>query len=157
MRSPENREDKSALSSATEALSDLKEKSKAVVSDAVGKAADGAMSARTATSQLAADLADTLREGAETQKNVGAAAVATLARLAREAARDLQGDSPEVARLVRTSADAVERVSMRVRSQSLSDLVDATGQFAVRHPVAFFGCGVLAGFVAARLLSSPQR
>jgi hypothetical protein len=157
MRSQENREDNSALSSAAEALSDLKEKSKAVVSDAVGRAADGAISATTATSQLAADLAHTLRQGAETQKNVGASAVATLARLAREAAKDLQGDSPEVARLVHSSADAVERVSMRVQNQSLSDLIDATGQFAVRHPLAFFGCGVLAGFVAARLLSPPHR
>jgi ABC-type transporter Mla subunit MlaD len=131
-------------------LSEMGEKSKAVAGDALEKAS-------ASTSQFGAGLAETLREGAETQKNAGADAVTTLARSARNAADDLENKSPEVARLVRSSANVVERVSTDLRNQSLADLVDATSNFAVRHPVAFFGCGVLAGFVAARLLSPPQR
>jgi ElaB/YqjD/DUF883 family membrane-anchored ribosome-binding protein len=131
-------------------LSELGEKSKVVAGDALEKAS-------AATSQFSTGVADTLRQGAETQKNAGADAVTTLARSARDAADDLEDKSPEVARLVRSSAKAVERVSTDLRNQSLADMIDATSSFASRHPMAFFGCGVLAGFVAARLLSPPQR
>jgi ABC-type transporter Mla subunit MlaD len=159
MPSPEPLENEAArsLSSAAKALSDLKEKSKAIAGDAAERLVDGALTAKSATSRFGADLADTLVQGAETQKNAGVDAVATLARSARDAAEKLQDGSPEVARLVRSSADAVERVSTDLRNQSLSDLIDATNNFALRHPVAFFGCGVLAGFVAARLFSPSQR
>lgn len=139
------------------AFSDLEEKSKALASKAVEKTADQASSAKAAAVRLAGDVADNLREGAEMQKNAGADAVATLARSAREAARDLQTGSPEVARLVRVSADAIERASMQLRNKSVSDLAGATGQFASRHPMAFLGCGIAAGFIAARLMSSRER
>jgi ElaB/YqjD/DUF883 family membrane-anchored ribosome-binding protein len=144
-----NQTDKLAQS-VSSTLSEMGDKSKAVTEDAIEKAT-------AATSQFGAGLADTLRQGAETQKNAGADAVTALARSARNAADDLENRSPEAARLVRSSANAVERVSTDLRNQSLADLVDATSNFAVRHPVAFFGCGVLAGFVAARLLSPSQR
>jgi hypothetical protein len=145
------------MASAAGTLSDLKEKSEGLASSAIQKVADSASSAKAAASQFGSDIASTLREGAETQKNAGADAVTALARSARSAADDLEDSSPEVARLVRTSADAVERVSTNVRDQSLSDLIDATGNFAVRHPVAFFGCGILAGFMVARFLAPPQQ
>jgi hypothetical protein len=147
----------SAASAAAEALSDLEAKSKNVAAKAIEKTADQASNAKTAAYRLAGDVADSLREGAETQKNAGADAVATLARSARDAARDLQDSSPEVARLVRVSADSIERASLQLRNQSLSELAGATGHFATRHPLAFFGCGIAAGFIVARLLSPPER
>jgi ABC-type transporter Mla subunit MlaD len=147
----------SSSTSVAKALADIKEKSKAFAGDALDKATDAASDAKAATSQFGAHIADTFVQGAETQKNAGADAVTTLARSARDAADGMQESSPEVARLVRSSADAVERVSTDLRNQSLSDLAEATSNFAARYPIAFFGCGVLAGFIAARLFSQPQR
>jgi hypothetical protein len=138
-------------------LSDLEEKTKALGAEAVEKTADQAAKAKSAASRLAGDVVETLREGAETQKNAGADAVATMARSARGAAQDLESGSPEVARLVRVSADAIERASVQLRNQSLSEIAGATGHFAARHPVAFFGCGLAAGFIVARLLSAQER
>jgi ElaB/YqjD/DUF883 family membrane-anchored ribosome-binding protein len=147
----------STAAKAADVLSDLEEKSKALGADAAQKTAEHASKAKSAAYRLAGDVADTLREGAETQKNAGADAVATLARSAREAAHDLQEGSPEVARLVRVSADAIERASMQLRNQTLPEIAGATGQFAARHPVAFLGCGIAAGFIVARLLSAQER
>jgi hypothetical protein len=96
-------------------------------------------------------------DGAETQKNAGANAVASLARSVRDSADNLEERSPEIARLVRTSADAVERASANLRDQDLRELANAAADFATRRPVAFFGCGILAGVVLARLFSSSER
>jgi ElaB/YqjD/DUF883 family membrane-anchored ribosome-binding protein len=147
----------STAEKAAEVLSDLEGKSRALGAKAIERTADQASHAKAAVSQLAGDVADTLREGAEIQKNAGAEAVATLARSARDAAKDLQAGSPEVARLVRVSADAIERASMQLRKQSLSEIAGATGHFAARHPVAFFGCGLAAGFIVARLMTAQER
>jgi hypothetical protein len=52
---------------------------------------------------------------------------------------------------------AADRVSSAMGDTSMSDLVDSIGAFAARRPVTFFGCGVLAGLVLARLLSGSER
>ena len=141
------------LPSVDKIFSDIKEETASVVANAAQKAAV----AKTATARLGADIAATLQQEAKTPINAGADVVATLARSARGAAETLEEGSPEVAHAVRSAAEAVERASRNVREQSLSDLVGATANFAKRHPVAFFGCGVLAGFVVARILSSSQQ
>jgi hypothetical protein len=58
---------------------------------------------------------------------------------------------------VDTTTNAMKRVSTNPRSQSLDDLLEATGDFAAQHPVAFLGCGIAIGFFASQLLTSPQR
>ncbi len=113
--------------------------------------------ANPSASAFASNVVDTLIDSAETQKNAGADAVASLARSVRDSADNLEERSPEIARLVRTSADAVERASANLRDQDLWEAVAAVSDFAARRPVAFLGCGVLAGVVMARLFSSSQR
>lgn len=127
------------------------------LSDMVGKASDIASGAATSVSKMASGISDTLRDGVETQKNAGADAVSGLARSARNAANDIESTSPQVARLVRSSADAVESVSKNVRDQSVGELMDSVVDFAGRQPLAFFGCGILAGVIFARLLTKPGR
>ena len=134
----------------------LVESVKDVASDGLSGAAsvvsDIASGAATSASKFTGDVADTLRDGAEAQKNAGADAVSGLARSAREAAGRLDETSPQIAGLVRQSADTVERVSSSIRSQSIGELMDSTSAFAARQPVAFFGVGILAGLVLSRLL-----
>ena len=122
------------------------------ISDAVAAASDMAAGAAASASKLTGDVLDNLREGAEAQKNAGADAVASLARSARDAAGRIDETSPQIAGLVRQSADTVERASASIRSQSIGELMDATSAFATKQPVAFFGVGILAGLVLSRLL-----
>lgn len=139
------------------APSTAKEEAKSTASNLADKAGDMASDAGASISKMTSGIAGSLRDGVEAQKNAGADAVASLARSARDAASGIEDTSPQVARLVRTSADAVEKATQDLRTQSLGELVDSVGQFAVRQPVAFFGCGVLAGLVLSRLLMTPNR
>ena len=122
------------------------------VSSAATAASDLASGAAAAASKLTGNVADTLREGAEAQKNAGADVVTGLARSAREAAGRIEETSPQIAGLVRQSADTVERVSTSIRSQTLGELLESTSAFAAKQPAAFFGVGILAGLVLSRLL-----
>ncbi len=61
-----------------------------------------------------------------------------------------------MASAVRTVADRVEGISNDIRDSSLNDLMGSVAGFARERPIAFFGCGVLAGLVVARLLNSPR-
>lgn len=121
------------------------------------KASDTISDAADSVSRMAAGFTETLRDGVETQKNAGADAVSGLAQSAREAARGLDSTSPQAARLVRSSADAVESVSKNLRDHSVGELMESVGDFAGRQPAAFFGCGVLAGLIFARLISNTNR
>ena len=64
----------------------------------------------------------------------------------------MEKQAPQVARMVRSAADSVERVSTDVRDQSVNDLVKSLSDFAQRQPKVFFGCGVVAGLLLSRLL-----
>ena len=119
---------------------------------AASAASDFASGAASSASRLTEDVVSNLREGAEAQKNAGADAVTGLARSAREAAGRIEETSPQIAGLVRQSADTVERVSSSIRSQSLGELMESTSAFAAKQPAAFFGIGILAGLVLSRLM-----
>ncbi len=154
MPSPENSTHSTAASAS---IADLKDKTAAAAADLAGTVSGRASDAQASASAFAFNFADTLREGAEAQINAGAEAITSLAQAVRDAADNLDAKSPEVARLVRSSADAVERVSANLRDQSLSELVETASAFGRQRPVAFVGFGVLAGFVLARLFSSSER
>ena len=64
---------------------------------------------------------------------------------------------PELANAVRTVAGRVEGISDDVRDRSLNELIASVTEFAGQKPVAFFGCGILAGLVISRLLSTSNR
>ena len=128
---------------------------KDTVSEAYSNAAGAAAHAASSASAMAGDVADHLKDGAEAQKNAGADAISGMARSARDAAGKLDETSPQLAGLVRQSADAVERVSTNIRGQSLGELMESASQFAARQPAAFFGVGILAGLVLSRMLRDP--
>jgi ElaB/YqjD/DUF883 family membrane-anchored ribosome-binding protein len=127
------------------------------VSELGSQASDLASDTKSTVSKIASGVADNLRDGVENQKNAGADVVASLARSARDAADSMESTSPQVANLVRSSANAVEKASKDFREQSLGDIMDSAGEFAAKQPVAFFGCGILAGLLISRLLTSSNR
>jgi len=147
----------SLAASSRDAMTDFAGRTKAAADDAMGRAGEALSEGQKRSSELAGGVAQTLRDGAEAQKNAGASAVASLARSAREAAENLEGSAPEAARLVRSSADAVERLSTRLKDQSLSDIAASVASLARRQPLLAIGGGVVAGIVLGRLLASSNR
>ncbi len=140
----------SAAAAAKNTASDAYETGKSSLSNA----ADSAVSA---ISSVAGDTGRAFADTIEEHKTAGAQAVAGLARSARETADGFQESSPQLANAVRTVADRVESVSNSVRDQTLSDMIDAMSDFAKRKPVAFLGCGIVAGLVLSRLLTPASR
>ena len=84
-------------------------------------------------------------------------AIGDLARAAKSAADDFQDRAPEIANTVRTVANRVEGVSNDIRDRSVNELMNSVTDFAAQKPMAFFGCGILAGLVISRLLSTSNR
>jgi len=48
-------------------------------------------------------------------------------------------------------------MSNSVRDSSVDDILASVTEFAGKRPVAFFGCGIVAGLVISRLFSSNSR
>ena len=122
--------------------------------DAVTTAASSVASA---TSTAASDATKALHTSVEDHKNAGATALANLARSARESADAYHDQAPQVTDVVKSVADRVERVSNDIKDTTVSDMVDSLTEFAQKKPMAFLGCGILAGLVLARLLTPPSR
>ena len=135
-----------AINSAGESVSKLASAAKASASDLVSSASD-----------IAGNAADTFKSAVEDQKKAGAGAIGDVARAAKGAADNFQDRAPELANAVRTVADRVEGVSNDIRDRSLNELMSSVTEFAGQKPMAFFGCGILAGVVISRLLSSSNR
>jgi hypothetical protein len=132
--------------SAAGAMTDLKDLASAATGDA--KSYAGA---------VASDAATAFKDAVEANKTAGADAVAHLARSAKGAADNIEQQAPQVAGFVRSAADGVERISTDIRDRSVGELMDSVSDFAKRQPAAFFGCGILAGVVLARLLRASDR
>ena len=112
--------------------------------------------AKEAVGKYAASAANSFTEAVETHKSAGADALASVARSARDAAGGFEKQSPQVARMVRSAADSVERVSTDIRDHTVGDLVGAISDFAHRQPKVFFGFGVLTGLVLSRFIRSSS-
>ena len=133
-----------------------KEATKAL--DSAGESASKLMSAaKTSASDLASNAAETFKSAVENQKTAGAGAIGDVARAAKGAADNFQERAPELANAVRTVAERVEGVSNDIRDRSLNELMTSVTEFAGQKPMAFFGCGILAGLVISRLLSTSNR
>jgi hypothetical protein len=113
--------------------------------------------AKATATKFANSAADSFKSAVEGQKTAGAAAIGDLARSAKGAADGFQEQAPELASAVRSVADRVEGISNDIRDRSLNDLMGSVADFAGERPIAFFGCGLLAGLVVARLLASPRQ
>ena len=123
-----------ASESAGKSASKLMEAAKSSVSDLASSASD-----------LAGNAAETFKSAVEDQKTAGAGAIGDVARAAKNAADNFQDRAPELANAVRTAADRVEGISNDIRDRSLDDLLASVAEFAGQKPMAFFGCGILAG------------
>ena len=142
---------------ASSAASDVKNKaSQAYESgkEAVSNMSDSMMSTM---SGVASDASRVFKDTIEEQKNAGAGAISDLAKSARESADGFEEQSPQIANAVRTVAGKIEAISNDIKDKTLTDMVDSVSAFARQQPLAFWGCGVLAGFVLARLVSTPAR
>jgi len=135
----------------------MTESPKDFASAAAEKIAEDLSAVRDAGAAIAGQIGEGLKAGAETQKNAGAEAIASFARSAREAAKDLDEASPQIARLIRSTADSVERMGDDLRGKSLAELAAGLDRFAAQRPLIFLGCGVLAGIAIGRLLPTSQK
>ena len=127
------------------------------VDDAKGAAAGVAGSVKSTLSGVASDASRVFHDAVEEQKNSGAGAIADLARSARETADGFQQQAPQIAEAVKTAAGKVERVSNSIKNKSVDEMIESMSAFAHRQPIAFLGCGIVAGLVLSRLLSAPSR
>lgn len=121
------------------------------IRDQAGRAADEAKGAASSIAEQArARLNDMLRQ----QKAAGADRIAGVAQAAHSAAVDLDKTNPQMARLVRTAAENVDKIADDVRSRDIGQVFSSLADFGRKQPVAFFGGAVLAGFVLSRFLKS---
>jgi ABC-type transporter Mla subunit MlaD len=114
-------------------------------------------SAKASAGDFADNAAETFKSAVEDQKTAGAGAIGDVARAAKGAADNFQDRAPELANAVRTMAGRVEGISNDIRDRSVNELMASVTEFAGQKPMAFFGCGILAGLVISRLLSSSNR
>jgi len=106
--------------------------------------------------KLAQDVGSRIRDAAEAQKSAGAEKVMGVARAIRSVAGDLEDDSPEVARYVRSAASSLEGLTRDINDRSVDDLTQAVVDMARRSPGLFFAGSLLAGFALFRFLNSAQ-
>ncbi|WP_144186176.1 hypothetical protein [Elioraea rosea] len=87
-------------------------------------------------------------------KDAGAEQLSGVASAFLTAADDLDSSSPEIARHVRSAAEAIDGISGAIRERSAGQLLQDLSGFARRQPTAFFGITVMAGFALARFAKS---
>jgi vacuolar-type H+-ATPase subunit H len=87
-------------------------------------------------------------------KEAGSEQISGFAAAIRNAAKDLEGTSPEIAGHVRTAAGSIEELSTALRERSVGQLFQDVTLLARRQPTAFFGVAAIAGFAIARFAKS---
>ena len=136
-----------------DAVANAKESASNLMSAAKSSASGVASSA----SDFAGNAAESFKTAVEDQKTAGAGAIGDVARAAKGAADNFQDRAPELANTVRNVADRVEGISNDIRDRSVNDLMASVTEFAGQKPMAFFGCGILAGLVISRLFTTSSR
>lgn len=134
---------RSVRDSATAIATDLKSQARAQVEDAKGVISSMADEAR-------ARIAGIIDE----QKSLGADKLSGISKAAHNAASDLDGQNPHVAKLVRDAAGSVDMIAGNLRSSNINDVISSVSSFARKQPVAFFAGSVIAGFALARFIKS---
>lgn len=106
--------------------------------------------------KLAQDVGAKLKDAAESQKHAGAEKVMGVARAIRNAAGDIERESPDMARYVRSAASSIESFTRDVDDRSVDDLGQAVVDMARRSPGLFFAGSMIAGFALFRFLNAAQ-
>lgn len=97
-------------------------------------------------------------EAVEQGKAVGVEQAEGIARAVHRAATELEGSSPQLARIVHDAAGTIDGMTRSLRESSPGDMLRSVQDFARRNPLAFFGASVVAGFALARFAraSAPR-
>jgi hypothetical protein len=128
-----------------------------VLSSASALAEDTAGKVKKAASETAATVTGEVKNVLNRQVGGGADMLGFVARSAKRAAEDLEGDSPQIAGLVRTVATQIDGYAEGLRDQSVDRMWQTAADFTRRQPALVFGLAALAGFFALRTLkSSPS-
>ena len=105
-------------------------------------------------------MADTATQSARTLAEEGkqntARQIGTVASAIRGAARELEGQMPKGAELVRSAAASLESGAERLRQRSVDEWLASIRRFAHDEPAALFGGALLAGFAVSRFLNSSR-
>jgi hypothetical protein len=121
---------------------------------------DGARQARDEVMREGSKLANRVKEKAssfaEQRKRSGTDKLERIAGAVQRAADDLEKDSPETARYVRSAAETVRDFSTSLRDRRVEDIAADARDFARRQPWLVFGGAVLAGLVITRFLKSSR-
>jgi gas vesicle protein len=149
--------DDKAAGKSKEALSKLKTSASETAKHLKTAAASVSTDAKEYAGTVASDAAGAFKEAVETNKTAGADAIANVAHSVKEAADNIEKQSPQVAGMVRSAAEGVERISTDIRDRNVGELFDSVTKFAQRQPAAFFGVGILAGVMLTRIMRSSDR
>jgi hypothetical protein len=96
------------------------------------------------------------RTFAEEGKETTARQIGSVASAIRGAARELEGQMPKGAELVRSAAATLESGAEKLRQRSVEEWLQSVRRFAHDEPVALFGGAILAGFAVSRFLNSSR-
>lgn len=125
-----------------------------------GSFGESAREAREAAAREGSKLANRFKEKAssfaEEQKRSGTEKLERIAGAVGRAADDLERESPETARYVRSAAESVRDFSASMRERRVEDLAAEARDFARRQPWLVFGGAVLAGLAVTRFLKSSR-
>ena len=140
-----------------EALGKLKSSAAETATHLKTAAASVSTDAKNYAGSVVSDAAGAFKEAVESNKTAGADAIANIAHSVKEAADGIEAQAPQVAGVVRSAAEGVERISSDIRDRNVGELLDSVTKFAQRQPAAFFGVGILAGIVLTRMMRSSDR
>ena len=112
---------------------------------------------RQQATQFAQDVGNELSKTGEAQKTRGADAMRQFARAIDSAGKELESQSPTVARTVHETAQQVVNLSDNLSSRSVNELINSAAQLARTQPALFVGGSLAAGFALARFLKSSSR
>jgi ElaB/YqjD/DUF883 family membrane-anchored ribosome-binding protein len=110
--------------------------------------------AKQAADTLVSATTEKLKDAANQQVAAGADLVRHVGASVRAAGEHLEGDAPQLARLVFNAAETIERSADRLRGQSAEEFARSTAEFARERPEIVFGVAAVGGFLLFRLLNA---
>ena len=103
---------------------------------------------------MAGRVTEQLSETAEASVDRGADSLGSFVRAMQAAGREIEPESPGLARTLNDVATNVDNFAETVRGRSLSDLVSSASDLAKRNPTIFLAGAIAAGFVVSRFMKS---
>jgi hypothetical protein len=103
---------------------------------------------------MAGRVTEQLSETAEASVGRGADALGSFVRAMQAAGREIEPESPALARTLDDVASNVDGFAETIRGRSLSDLVSSAAELARRNPTMFVAGTILAGFAVSRFVRS---